>query len=114
FIDRLYEPAAALLIFVLRLRPLVLFGLPVVEIISRSGVFADPVLMIQPHVKPDRAVKGAMLIQAKPGELVVKSLGGFRVGEITIRNSTIGNRARDAMDQLPNGCLAPAFARVVA
>ena len=84
----------------------------IVEIIARACVFPDAVLVIEPDVEPDRAVEGAVLIGAKPGQFVVEDFGCFRVGEITVGEAAIGDRAGDAMDQLPNGGFATAFMRV--
>jgi hypothetical protein len=99
-------------IFVLRGCALGLSRFAIVEIIARACVFPDAIFVIQPDVEPDRAVKGAMLIGAKPGQFVVEDFGCFRVGEITVREAAICDRAGDAMDQLPNGGLATAFMRV--
>ena len=68
--------------------------------------------MIQAHVEPYRRVERAVLVYTKPGQFVVKNLRSFRVREITIRNSTIGNRARNPMDQLPHRSFSPAFMRI--
>ena len=111
-VDRLNETGAALRIFVLRRGALGLSSLAIVEIISSPGVFPDAVLVIKPDVEPDRAVERAMLIHAEPGQFVVENFRRFRVGEITVGNSAIGDRAGDAMDQLPHGSLATAFMRV--
>ena len=86
--------------------------LAIVEIIARACVFPNAVLVIEPDVEPDRTVKGAILIGAKPGQFVVEDFGCFRVGEITVRQAAIGDRAGDAMDQLPHGGFATTFIRV--
>ena len=111
-VDRLNEAGAALRIFVLGGRALRLARLAIVEIISLARVFPDPVLVMEPDVEPDRAVESAVLIGAEPGQFVVKNLRRLRIGKIAIRHPAIGDRAGDAMDQLPNGCLAAAFVRV--
>ncbi len=99
-------------IFILRGRTLRASGLAIVEIIPEPGVPADPVLVIQADVEPNRRIEGAMLIHAKPGQFVVKCLRGLRVREVTIGNSPIGNRPGDPMDQLPHRGFAAAFVRI--
>ena len=42
------------------------------------------------------------MVQAQPGQLIVKNLRGFRIREITIRQTPVRNRARNAMNQLPH------------
>ena len=54
--------------------------------------------MIQPNIEPDRRIKRAVLVQAQPGQLVIKSFGSFRICEVIVRDSTVGDRARDAMN----------------
>ena len=87
-------------------------GLAIEKVIPGPGVLPDAVLMIQADVEPDRAVESAMLIRAKPGQLVIKNLRGFRVGEIAIRQAAIGDRAGDPMNQLPHRRFAAAGVRV--
>ena len=88
------------------------FGRAVVEIIARARVLPDAVLMIEADVEPNRAVECAVLIEAEPGQIVVENLRRFGVGEIAVGHAAIGDRAGDAMDQLPDGSLAPAVMRV--
>ena len=68
--------------------------------------------MMEPDVEPDRRVERAVLIHAKPGQLVVKSLGCFRVREIAVGDSPVGDRSRDAMHQLPHGRFPAALVRI--
>ena len=65
--------------------------------------------MIKADVEPDRRVERAVLIHAEPGQFVVENFRRFRIGEITVRDAPVRDRARDAMDQLPHGRLAPAL-----
>ena len=53
-----------------------------------------------------------MLIHAKPGQFVVENFRRFRIGEIAVGNSPIGDRPRHAMDQLPHRRFAAALVRV--
>jgi hypothetical protein len=48
---------------------------------SRARAFADAVLMIQPDVEPDRRIERAVLVQAQPGQFVVKSFRRFRIAK---------------------------------
>jgi hypothetical protein len=54
--------------------------------------------MVQPYVEPDWRIEGAVLVQAQPGQFVIKSFRSFRVCEVTIGDSTVSNGARDAMN----------------
>ena len=87
-------------IFVLRGGALGLAGRAIVKIIAGARVSADAVLMIQADVEPDRRVKRAVLIQAKPGQFVVKNFRRLGIGKITVRHSPIRNRSRHAMNEL--------------
>ena len=73
-------------------------SLAVVKIIPCTRTFADAILMIQPYIEPDRRIERAVLVQAQPGQFVIKSFRSFRIGEVTIRDSTVGDGARDAMN----------------
>src|SRR4029077_13321784 len=89
------EARAALRILILRSRAFRFTRLTIVKTISGTRAFADAVLMIQANVEPDWRIECAMLVQAQPGQLVIKSFGSFRICEITIRDSTVGDRARN-------------------
>ena len=66
----------------------------------------DAVLVIQADVEPDRRVERPVLVQAEPGQLAVEPLAVFGAGEVAVVNAPIGNRAADAMDQLPHAVFA--------
>src|SRR4051812_19984882 len=104
-IHRLNKTGAALGILVLSRSALGFALLRIVKPVALGGSFADAVLMIEPYIEPDRRIKGAVLIHAKPGEFVVKNFA-IRFAEITILHAPISNRAADAMNKLPNGGLA--------
>ncbi len=93
-------------------RALRFFRRAVVVIIARARILPDTVLMVEADVEPNRAVERSVLIEAEPGQFVVENLGGFCVGEIAVGQAAIGDRAGDAMDQLPDGSLAPAVMRI--
>ena len=93
-------------------RPFGFPGLAIIKIIAGARVLPDAVLVIQTDVEPDRRIERAMLVQAKPGELVVKNFRCLRVRKISIGNSPIGNRSRHPMDQLPDRTLAAGFVRI--
>ena len=99
---------------VLRRGALGLARLAIVEIIARACAFPYPVLVIEPDVEPNRAVEGAILIGAKPGQLVVEYFGCFRVSEIAVGKAAICERPGHAMDQLSHGGFATSFVRVSA
>src|SRR5262249_46340954 len=89
-----------------------LLGLAVVEIISLAGVFADPVLMVQTDIEPDWAVESTMLVETEPGQFVVENLRRLFIREVTVRQTTIGDCARDAMNQLLNRGFPSASIRI--
>ena len=74
-------------------------GLAIVKPIASAGVVADAVLVIETDVEPDRRIERAVLVHAKPGQFVVKNFA-LGLGEITILDAPIGNRAADAVDEL--------------
>jgi hypothetical protein len=106
------KAGAPLRIFVLRRRALSLSGRAVVEIISRPAIPAHAVLVMQTDVEPDRRIERAMLVHAKPGQLVVENFRLLRIGKITIRDPPVRDRPRDAVHQLLHRTFAPAFARI--
>ena len=89
-----------------------LAGLAIVEIISEPCPAADAVLMMQTNVEPDRRIESTMLVQAKPGQLVVKSFRRLRVREISIGNTPIGDGSRDAMHELTHRSFPAALMRI--
>ena len=68
--------------------------------------------MIQTNVEPNRRVEGAVLIQAKPGQFIIKNLRRFRVHEIAVGHTPIRDRLSDAMYQLAHRSFAAALVRV--
>ena len=92
------EAGAALRVLILRSCAFRFARLAIVKIIPRPRAFADAVLMIQSNVEPNWRIEGAVLVQAQPAQLIIKSFGSFRICEITIPNSAVGNGARDAMN----------------
>ncbi len=59
--------------------------------------------MVEANVEPDRRVECAVLIRAKPRQLVIKSFRDLGVSEITIGDTPVGDRASDAVNQLADG-----------
>src|SRR5204862_818472 len=106
------EGGAALRILVLRRRAPSAGGAAVVKIISQPPVPPDSILVMKPDVKPDRRVKCAVLIHAKPGQLVVKNLGRFGIREIAVGDAPVGARPRHPMDQLADRSFAAALMRI--
>ena len=70
--------------------------------------------MIQSNVEPHGRIKRAVLIQTQPGQFVVESGRSLFIREVPIRNSAVGDRARDAMNQLPHGHFSSALVRISA
>ena len=60
--------------------------LAIVEVIAFARAVADAVLVIKTDVEPDRRIERAVLIDAKPGQLVVKNFRRLRIGEIAVGN----------------------------
>ena len=65
--------------------------------------------MIQADVEPDRRIERAVLVQAQPGQFIVKNFRSFRIREVAVRQSPVGNRARDAVNQLPHRSFSSAL-----
>ena len=78
------------------------------EEIALSASCADPVLLVETNIEPDRTVEGTILIEAKPGQLLTKSFGRLRVREITVPQTPVRDRTRHAMYQLPDRTLSSA------
>ena len=49
-----------------------LSGLAIVKVIAFARALADAVLVVKADVEPDRGIECAMLIEAKPGQFIVK------------------------------------------
>ena len=77
-----------------------------------ARALADAVLVIEPDVEPHRRVERAVLVHAEPGQLVVESLGRFRVCEIAVLDAPVGDRAGDAVDELAHRSFASALVRI--
>ena len=106
------ETGGGLWILVLRRRPLRLSCIAIEKVVPLPTPFPNPVLMIEPHVEPDRAVECAMLIQAEPGQIVVKDLRRAIFRKVTVSQPPIRDRSRHSMHQLTNRALATALARI--
>jgi hypothetical protein len=65
-------------------------------------LIADLVLMIKADIEPDGRIEGAILIDAQPGQFIVKNLP-FGLVEIAVAHAPIGDGPADAMDQLADG-----------
>ena len=68
--------------------------------------------MIQADVEPDWRIERAVLVQAQPGQFIIKNFRSFRVCEVTVRQTPIGNCARDPMNQLPHRSFSSALVRI--
>src|SRR4030095_15900932 len=76
------ETRASLRILVLRRGSVRFSGLTIVKISAGPGAFAHAILMIQADVEPDRRIERTVLVQAQPGQLIVKNLTSFRVSAV--------------------------------
>ena len=65
-----------------------------------------PYWWIQADVEPDGRIERAVLMQAEPGQLAIESLAVLGRGEVAVVDAPIGDRAADAMDQLPDAVFA--------
>ena len=102
-IHALDEAGAALRVLVLCGGPLRVAGLAVVKIIALARALAYPVLVVQPDIEPDRGVERAVLVDAEPGEVVVKDRRVLLGGEIAVGLAPIGDGTGDAIHQLADG-----------
>ena len=66
----------------------------------------DAVLVIQADVEPHGRIERAVLMQAEPGELAIEAFAVFGAGEVAVFDAPIGDRAGDAVDELPDAVLA--------
>ena len=64
------------------------------------------VLLVKSNVEPHGRVEGAVLVQAQPAQVTVKSLCIFSRIKVSIRHSPIGDGASHTVDQLPNRTLS--------
>ena len=76
-----------------------------------AGRAFHPVLMEQADVEPDGRVERAVLMQAEPGQLAIEPLAVLVAREVAVLRAPIGDRAADAVNDLPDGVLA--FRRAV-
>ena len=111
-VHALDEAGAALRILVLRRRALRPAEFAIVIIIPEPAVPADAVLMVQADVEPDRRIESAMLVHAKPGQLVVKCFRFVRIREISVGDTPIGDGPGDAMHELAHRRFAAALVRI--
>ena len=74
--------------------------------VARAAVFADVILVVEAAVEPDRRIEGTVLVDAQPGQLIAENFRIFGGGEIALGLAPIGNRARDAPDELLDAVLA--------
>src|SRR5206468_6752987 len=63
-------------------------------------------LRLDPHVEPDRAVEGGLLVEEEMGQLVAERRPIARRGEVALRLAPRADRAHHAADQLPYAALA--------
>jgi len=89
-------------IFVLRIGTLSLTCLAVVVPVALRGVLADSVLVIEADIEPDGRVERTVLVDAEPGQLLIKNLSIF-LAEIADGDAPIRNGATDTMNKLANG-----------
>ena len=64
------------------------------------------VLVVQADVEPDGRVEGAILVDAKPRQLVIERVGVLLRGEVALLLPPVGDGARDAVDELLEAVLA--------
>ena len=79
-----------------------LSGRTIESVISGSSLIANSVLVMQPHIEPDRTVEGTELIQTEPAQVRVEHLCTIGVRKVTIPQSPVCDRIGDAVNQLPN------------
>ena len=84
----------------------------IVKVVTLAGTVADAVLLIKTDVEPDRRIECAMLIEAKPGQFIVKKIRRLRIGEIAVEQSPVCDRSCDPMNQLSDRCFASALFRI--
>ena len=106
------ETGTALRIFILGRGAIGRSRLAIVKVIAFARAVADPVLLIKTDVEPDRRIECAVLIEAKPGQLIVKKVRHLRIGEIAVEQSPICDGARNPMNQLPDRRFPPALFRI--
>ena len=99
------EAGAALGIFILGAGAFGGAGFPVGEPAAAGGGLADAVLMEKTDVEPNRGIESAVLVEAEPGQFIVKQLAAGLV-EIAVAHAPIRQRAADAVDELADGGFA--------
>ncbi len=102
--DALDEAGRGLGELVGTLRPGNRAGLLVPPIIV--GRAADPVDVEQANIEPDRRVERPVLIQAEGRQLVIEPFGVLGGGKVAVFLAPVGDRSRDAVDQLADRILA--------
>ncbi len=56
--------------------------------------------MIQTDIKPDGRIEGTVLMESQPSQLAIEIFAVFRARKVSIGHSPIGDRSRDAMNEL--------------
>src|SRR5204862_1994852 len=93
------ETGAALGIFVLGRSPFPRARLAIEIPVPLRGVLADAILVEETHVKPDRRIERPVLIDAQPGQLVVKH-SAVRPAEVTVTDAPVRDRSTDPLKEL--------------
>ena len=65
-----------------------------------------PYWWYRPTLNQTGELNDAVLMQAEPGQLAVEPLAVLRRGEVAVLDAPVGDRAGDAVDQLPDAVLA--------
>src|SRR6266511_4460375 len=104
-LDRLDKTGAALRVFILSRGALGLTRLAVVIPVAGRRVVADAVMVVETDIEPNRRVERPVLVEAEPGQLVIKDLAVGRV-KVTIFCAPVGDGPADAVDQLAHRGLA--------
>src|SRR5262249_25630573 len=92
---------AALWILILRAGSLGFSSFGTVMPIAPPRLLPNAVLMVQTHIEPNRRVERAILIEAQPGQFLVKDFPDC-FAEISVSNAPIGNRPANPMNELPH------------
>ena len=98
-LDRLDEAGAGLRILVLGGGAAGHLGLAVPEPIAPVAALADLVLVVQPHIEPNRRIEGPILVDAQPGQLVVEHLAVF-LAEVPVGHTPVRDGPGHPMDEL--------------
>src|SRR5262245_35929572 len=96
-VHRLDEAGAALRVFVLSFGPFGSSGLGTVIPVTSRRIVTYTVLVIESHVEPHGRIERAILIEAKPRQLIVKNLA-LLLAEVTVADAPVRNRSADSVD----------------